>query len=57
MKIGEKVKVNPLLTGLSDWVEGIIIKVFKNPFLGEELAVKDKKGRIFYGEIKYFQNT
>lgn len=57
MVIGEKAKVNPTLSGLSDWVEGVIIKIFKNPFLGEEIAVKDNNGRIYYGEKKYFKTA
>ncbi|WP_457272649.1 hypothetical protein [Pedobacter sp. UYEF25] len=55
MVIGEKAKVNPVLSGLSDWLEGVIIKIFKNPFLGEEVAVRDDKEQIYYGEKKYFK--
>ena len=55
MKEGEKAKVSPKITGQSDWVVGIIIKVRKNPFLGVEVAVKDNLGRIFFSEAKYFQ--
>lgn len=54
-KIDEKAKVSPVLSGLNDWVEGIIIKIFKNPFLGDEIAIKDEHGRIFFGEKKYFR--
>jgi hypothetical protein len=54
-KIKEKAKVSPLLSGLEDWIEGVIIKIFKNPFLGEEIAIKDAQGRIFFGEKKYFK--
>lgn len=56
-KVKEKAKVSPLLSGLEEWVEGIIIKIFKNPFLGEEIAIKDAQGRIFYGEKKYFKRS
>ena len=55
MKEGEKAKVSPKITGQPDWVEGVIINVRKNPFLGVEVAVKDNLGRIFFGEAKYFQ--
>ena len=55
MKEGEKAKVSPKITGQPDWVEGGIINVRKNPFLGVEVAVKDNLGRIFFGEAKYFQ--
>ncbi|WP_454059255.1 hypothetical protein [Elizabethkingia ursingii] len=55
MKIGDKAKADPNLTGLSKWVEGIIIKIIKNPFLGNEIAIKDDTDRIFFGEAKYFK--
>lgn len=51
----EKAKISPLLSDLEDWIEGVIIKIFKNPFLGEEIAIKDAQGRIFFGEKKYFK--
>ncbi len=56
-KLKDKAKVSPLLSGLEEWVEGVIIKIFKNPFLGEEIAIKDSKGRIFFGEKKYFKKA
>jgi hypothetical protein len=55
MKTGEIAKVSPELTGLTNWIEGLIIKIRKNPFLGQEIAVKDNDGRIFFGEEKYFK--
>ena len=55
MKTGEKVKVSPELTGLEEWIEGVIINVRKNPFLGLEIAIKDSLGRIFFGEKQYFK--
>ncbi|MDQ5928570.1 MAG: hypothetical protein QG594_344, partial [Bacteroidota bacterium] len=36
MKIGDKAIVDPKLTGLSNWIEGIIIKIRNNPYLGKE---------------------
>jgi len=54
-EINEKARVSPELSGLEKWVDGIVIKIFKNPFLGEEVAIKDDQGRIFYGEKKYFK--
>jgi hypothetical protein len=55
MKTGEKVKVSPELTGLGEWIEGMVIKIRKNPFLGVEIAIKDSLGRIFFGEERYFK--
>lgn len=54
-KKGQIAKASPQLTGLEDWVEGVVIDVEKNPFLGVVIAIKDNLGRIFFGEEKYFQ--
>ena len=55
LEIGNRVKVSPDITGLSDWIEGIIINIRNNPFLGNEVAIKDSLGSIFFGEEKYFK--
>jgi hypothetical protein len=55
MKTGDKAKADPKLTGLDEWVEGTVIDVEKNPFKGLIIAIKDKLGRIFFGEEKYFK--
>lgn len=54
MKKGDKAKVSPQLTGLDTWIEGEIIDIEKNPFKGVVIAIKDKLGRIFFGEEKFF---
>lgn len=54
-KIGDVVKVSPYLTKLNDWIIGTVIDILKNPFLGDEIAIKDKEGRIFFGEQEYFK--
>lgn len=54
-KIGDKMKANPQLTGLSSWIEGQVIDVEHNPFIGLVISIKDELGRIFFGQIKYFQ--
>ena len=55
MKIGDKVIVDPKLTGLSNWIEGIIIKIRNNPYLGKEIVFKDYSGVIYFDSIKYFK--
>ncbi|MBR6031481.1 MAG: hypothetical protein IKP36_05905 [Bacteroidaceae bacterium] len=55
MSVGLRAKVSPVLTGLTEWIEGVVIKIRTNPFMGEEIAVQDKSGRIFFGEACYFQ--
>lgn len=55
MKTGDKALVDPKITGLNSWIEGVIIKIRNNPFLGKEIAIKDKKGNIYFDAAKYFK--
>jgi len=55
MKIGEKVIVNPVVTGFNEWIEGTVIDIEKNPFRGIVVSIKDKLNRIFFGEEQYFK--
>ncbi|MBW8326576.1 MAG: transcriptional regulator [Prolixibacteraceae bacterium] len=55
MKTGDKAEAAPAITGLDEWVEGTVIEVKTNPFLGIVVAIKDSLGRIFFGEEKYFR--
>lgn len=55
LKTGDKAIVDPKLTGLSHWIEGVIIKIRNNPFLGKEVVLKDKSGAIYFDSIKYFK--
>ena len=54
MSKGQYAYVSPELTGLSQKVKGEVINVRQNPFLGQEIAVRDEGGRIYFGESKYF---
>ena len=54
-KLGDMMKVNPSLTGLVYWIEGQVIDVEHNPFMGLVISIKDSLGRIFFGQSKYFQ--
>lgn len=54
-KVGDRMKANPQLTGLDNWVEGQVIDVEHNPFTGLVISIKDQLGRIFFGQVKYFQ--
>ncbi len=53
-QIGDKMKVSPDLTAQNEWVEGEVIDVEHNPFMGLVIAIKDKLGRIFFGQSRYF---
>jgi hypothetical protein len=57
MKTGDIVKVAPELTGQNRWIDGEVINVRKNPFVGTEIAIKDHSGTIFFGPEIYFVST
>ena len=42
------------LTAWPDWVEGEVIDVEQNPFTGLAISIRDKLGRIFFGQSRYF---
>ena len=49
-KIGDRMKVSPQLTDQADWIDGEVIDVEHNPFMGLVISIKDKLGRIFFGQ-------
>ena len=53
-KIGDRMKVSPQLTDQQDWIEGEVIDVERNPFTGLVISIKDKLGRIFFGQSRFF---
>ena len=55
MKTGDKALIDPKITGLNHWIEGVIIKIRNNPFLGKEIAIKDQNGNIYFDAAKYFK--
>ena len=55
MKTGDKALIDPKVTGLNTWIEGVIIKIRNNPFLGREIAIKDNVGQIYFDAEKYFK--
>ena len=56
MKVGERVKVSPDLTGLDAWHEGIIVDIENNRFNGIVISIKLDDGRIFFGQERFFQS-
>ena len=53
-KVGDKMKVSPQLTAQADWIDGEVIDVEHNPFMGLVISIKDKLGRIFFGQSRFF---
>ena len=52
MSKGQYAIVSPELS--SEGVKGEVINIRQNPFIGQEIAVRDANGRIYFGESKYF---
>jgi len=40
--------------GEQDWIEGEIIDIENNPFIGVVISIKDNSGRIFFERKEYF---
>lgn len=57
MKVGDTAQIDPRITGLKNWIEGVIIKIRQNPFIGKELVVKDSNGVIHFDSEKYFKSV
>lgn len=55
MKVGDKVKISPDLTGLNDWLEAVIIEVDNNRFNGIVISAKTTDGVIYFGQEKFFK--
>lgn len=47
-KKGDIVLISPEVTHLIDWIEGTIIEIEKNPYVGVVLVVETKNGDIFF---------
>lgn len=50
-------QVSPDLTGLEDWVTGVVIDVEDNPFNGKVITIKTVDGRMFFGQIRFFKSV
>ena len=47
-KIGEKVLISPEVTHQIDWIEGTIIEVEDNPYVGTVIVAQTKDGDVFF---------
>ena len=56
MKVGERVKVSPDLTGLDAWYEGIIVDIENNRLNRNDISIKLHEARIIYGQQRFFQS-
>lgn len=47
-KKGDNVLISPEITGQIEWIEGTIIEIEKNPFVGIVLVVETNDGNVFF---------
>lgn len=47
--VGDKVLISPNLTGLEDWINGTIIEIENNPFVGIVISAETKDKNIYFG--------
>jgi hypothetical protein len=56
MKVGDKVLISPDLTRLSGWIEGKVIDVEKNTFVGIVISAETPDGNVFFGQEDLFKS-
>lgn len=57
MKVGDKVLISPDLTHLEEWIEGKIIEVEQNPYVGVVISAETSDGNVFFGYQDLFKTT
>jgi hypothetical protein len=55
MKIGDKVSISPQVTDRTDWIDGVIIEIEKNPFAGIVITAKSDDGEVFFEKEDLFR--
>lgn len=55
MKEGDRVLISPQVTGREGWVEGTIIEVEQNPYVGIVITAKTDEGNIFFEKEDLFE--
>jgi hypothetical protein len=55
MKVGDLVRISPDLTMQDKWVDGKVIDVEDNSFVGIVVSAKTDNGAIFFGRKELFK--
>ena len=56
-KKGDTVLISPEITHQIDWIEGTIIEVEDNPYVGTVIVAQTKDGDVFFERECLFKNT
>jgi len=57
IETGDNVLISPDLTGLANWMDGIVIEVENNTFNGIVIAAETKDKDVFFGRKDLFKIT
>ena len=57
MKKGDIVMISPEVTQLDNWIEGTIIEVEANPFVGTVISARTGNGDIFFEKECLFKKV
>ena len=57
MALGDRVYISPDVTHQSDWVEGKVIDVENNPFVGVVISAQTPDGNIFFDREYNFKSA
>ncbi len=55
MKVGDNVLISPQVTHKSDWIEGTVIDVENNSFVGTVISAETMEGEIFFDKEYLFK--
>ena len=57
IETGDNILISPDLTGLTNWTEGIVIKVENNTFNGIVISAETRDRNIFFGRKDLFKTN
>ena len=57
MKKGDNVLISPELTMKGDWIEGTVIEVEANPFVGTVISARTANGEIYFEKECMFRKA
>ena len=55
MKVGDNVLISPQVTPNPDWIEGTVIDVENNSFVGTVISAETMEGEIFFDKEYLFK--
>jgi len=55
MKTGDNVLISPEVTHKSDWIQGTVIEVEANPFVGTVISAETPSGEIYFDKEYQFK--